>query len=307
MRTAWQALRTTPTASGVSCSWPPTEAAKRSGWARSTQEAEAICRHVEALLAAKIAGQPPPRETAVWLANIEAALHDKLARVGLVEPQQRLTLGEYLASCLDNKKAMGYEPTSLQTWGQTVAGLVEQFGPRPLASLTHADGEAFRGAMQGRGLRSTTIHKRLGHARQMLEDTVRLGHITANPWKHVKQRGGAPSERRAYFSVADIERVIEYCPNVWWKLLVALARFGGLRVPSEAFSLTWGDVDWERGWLSMPLPKTEHLGKPYRVIPLFPLLRPHLEAAFEQAAEGSVYVSPTTGMPELWGVTAGVA
>ncbi len=158
--------------------------------------------------------------------------------------------------------------------------------------LTHADGEAYRAAMQARNLRSTTIHKRLGHARQMLEDAVRLGHIPANPWKHVRQRMGDVAERRAYVAVADVTRVIEHCPNVWWKLLVALARFGGLRIPSEAFSLTWGDVDWERERLSVPSPKTEHLGKSHRVIPLFPLLRPHLETAFEHAEEGAEHVFP---------------
>jgi len=256
------------------------------------KSAEAISRHVEAILAAKIGGQPVPRDTAVWLSEIGAALRDKLVAVGLVEPVERLTVGDFLASWLEGKKSAGHKPTSLRAWGQTVAALAEQFGNRPLAGLVHADGEGFRSSMQGRGLRATTIHKRLGHARQMLEDAVRLGHLTANPWKHVRQRGGDPSERRAYVPVADIERVIENCPNIFWRLLVALARFGGLRVPSEAFSLTWRDVDWERGRLSIPSPKTEHLGKPHRVIPLFPMLRSHLEAAFEQAPEGSVYLFP---------------
>jgi integrase len=126
----------------------------------------------------------------------------------------------------------------------------------------------------------------------MLEDAVRLGHPSANPWKHVRQRSGDPSERRCYVPIADAERVIERCPSLLWRLLVALARFGGLRVPSEAFSLTWNDVDWERGRLSVPSPKTEHLGKPHHIIPLFPLLRPHLEAAFDQAPEGSTYIFP---------------
>lgn len=256
------------------------------------KSAEAIARHVEALLAAKIGGQPVPRDTAVWLAGIGASLRDKLAAVGLVDPQRRLTVGEFLTNWLADKKSAGHKPTSLRAWGQTVAALVEQFGPRPLGSLTHSDGEAFRSTMQGRGLRATTLHKRLGHARQMLEDAVRLGHAAANPWKHVRQRGGDPSERRAYVSIADAERVVEHCPSLLWKLLVALARFGGLRVPSEAFLLTWGDVDWERGRLSVPSPKTEHLGKPHRVIPLFPMLRSHLEAAFEQAPEGSTYLFP---------------
>jgi integrase len=119
---------------------------------------------------------------------------------------------------------------------------------------------------------------------------MRLGQIAASPWKQVRHRSGDPSERRAYVPITDIEHITEHCPSVLWKLLVALARFGGLRVPSDAFSLAWGDLDWERGRLSAPSPKTEHLGKPHRVIPLFPLLRPHLEAAFEQAPEGSVHM-----------------
>lgn len=256
------------------------------------KSAESICRHVEAILAAKIGGQPIARDTAVWLTGIGDSLRVKLAAVGLLELPKRLTVSEFLKNWLDGKKSIGHKPTSLRAWGQTATGLVSQFGSRPLASLTHVDGEAFRAAMQGRDLRPTTIHKRLGHARQMLEDAVRLGHISTNPWEHVRQRCGDPSERRAYVPVADVERVIDHCPNVLWKLLVALARFGGLRVPSEAFSLNWGDVDWGRGRLSVPSPKTEHLGKPHRVIPLFPLLRPHLEAVFEHAPEGSTYIFP---------------
>jgi integrase len=126
----------------------------------------------------------------------------------------------------------------------------------------------------------------------MLEDAVRLGHLTANPWRHVRVRAGDPSERRAYVPVADVQRVIDHCPNAWWKLLVALARFAGLRVPSEALSLTWGDVDFDRGRLSVPSPKTEYTGKTHRVIPLFPLLRPHLDAAWDQTQEGDVFIFP---------------
>jgi len=42
------------------------------------KSAEAVARRVEALLAAKIGGQPVPRDTAVWLAGIGTALRDKL-------------------------------------------------------------------------------------------------------------------------------------------------------------------------------------------------------------------------------------
>ena len=81
---------------------------------------------------------------------------------------------------------------------------------------------------------------------------------------------------------------IEHAPNGTWKLLIGLSRFAGLRVPSEALSLRWQDVDWERGRLTVPSPKTQHLaGRSYRVIPLFPAVRPYLEAAWDDARESN--------------------
>jgi hypothetical protein len=64
------------------------------------RSAEAIGRHVEALLAGKIGGQPVPSDTAAWLANIGAALHNRLARAGLVyhreENAAALALGPFV-------------------------------------------------------------------------------------------------------------------------------------------------------------------------------------------------------------------
>lgn len=255
--------------------------------------AESIRRHVEALVSAKETGESLNPATAAWLSKAAGVkLRCRLAVVGLIESEVRLATDTFLKEWLDGKKTNGYKPASLIAWGQTVTELSSLFGAKPLVTLTHADGEAYRAAIKTRGLRLTTINKRLIHARQMLEDAVRFGHLAANPWKHVRQRQGDPSERRAYVAIADSQRVIEHCPNVWWKLLVALARFAGLRTPSESFSLTWNDVDWERGRISVPSPKTEASGKTHRVIPLFPLLRPYLEAAFEQAEEGATFVMP---------------
>jgi hypothetical protein len=146
-------------------------------------------------------------------------LPDKLAAVGLVEPERRLTVGQFTDKWLADKTAAGDRIASVISRGQTVTDLTALFGDKPLASLAHADGQAYRSEMQTRGLRPATVHHRLGHARQMFEDAVRLGHILANPWRHVRVRIGDPSERRAYVSVADVGCVIDHCPNYWWKLL----------------------------------------------------------------------------------------
>src|SRR6476661_7484518 len=69
------------------------------------KSAESICRHVEALLGAKIGGQPVPRDTSAWLANIGPALHDKLSVAGLAEAHKRAALGEFLNAFIANRKA----------------------------------------------------------------------------------------------------------------------------------------------------------------------------------------------------------
>ncbi|NLF06670.1 MAG: site-specific integrase [Pirellulaceae bacterium] len=61
-------------------------------------------------------------------------------------------------------------------------------------------------------------------------------------------------------------------------------------MPSEPLGLRWGDVDWASGRLTIHSPKTAHQGKATRQIPIFPELRPHLEAAFDEAEPGTEYV-----------------
>lgn len=56
------------------------------------------------------------------------------------------------------------------------------------------------------------------------------------------------NKAREYFlSRQDAEKLLEACPNIEWKLIFALAQFGGLRTPSEPLLLRWADIDWERG------------------------------------------------------------
>jgi len=69
------------------------------------KSANAIARHVEALLTEKIGAQPVPRGTAVWLAEISPVLKGKLAAVGLVEAHKRAALGEFLDGFIANRKA----------------------------------------------------------------------------------------------------------------------------------------------------------------------------------------------------------
>ena len=67
----------------------------------------------------------------------------------------------------------------------------------------------------------------------------------------------------------------------------ALARYAGLRCPSEVGALTWADVNWEKGRLTVRSKKAEHHGADHavRVVPISPDLRAILADASEQAAK----------------------
>jgi len=72
----------------------------------------------------------------------------------------------------------------------------------------------------------------------------------------------------------DSRKILSKLPNSEWRLLFALARFGGLRIPSEPQELRWADIDWQRDRMVVHSPKTEHhKGHETRTIPIFPDLR----------------------------------
>ncbi len=115
--------------------------------------------------------------------------------------------------------------------------------------------------------------------------------IAENPFADVKSPVAGTADRQRFVTPDEISRILGCCPDRHWRAIVALARYGGLRCPSEVLSLRWQDVDWEAGRVVVQSPKTEHHpGKETRTIPLFPELREYLEESFDSAEEGAVYV-----------------
>lgn len=73
-----------------------------------------------------------------------------------------------------------------------------------------------------------------------------------------------------------------------WRVIIALARYGGLRCPSEVLRLRWEDVNWNRDRFYVRSSKTERYeGKDSRLVPLFPEVCKELEALFFHIADTS--------------------
>jgi len=98
-----------------------------------------------------------------------------------------------------------------------------------------------------------------------------------------------------HIPLETIRDVLDACPSIEWKLIVALSRLAGLRCPSEFGALTWGAVNWQKGRLTVLAKKTEHHGGDHavRIVPICPELRAILADAFEQAEPGATLVVPS--------------
>ncbi len=116
--------------------------------------------------------------------------------------------------------------------------------------------------------------------------------IAENPFSELKGISAKANKEKLFFVTREMAtKVLDECPNNERRLIFALARYGGLRCPSELVGLRWRDVDWAGQRLTIHAPKTEHHdGGGVRVIPIFTEMREYLDQAWEDADDGAQFV-----------------
>lgn len=271
----------------------------------SDKVAESIRTKVESLIAAKASGQPLDQETAAWLGRIDTRLHDKLVKAGLVMPRQRdarpVTLGEFLDEYFS---ALGPQKPNTARNNLRARRLLEEFfdGNRTLASITEGDADDYRNwLLNTKRLAKGGVGRDIGRAKTLFKAAARKRLIPESPFAHLQCPSQTNPSRKKYIPGDVIELVIAACPNHEWRLIFAFSRYAGLRIPSEIQNLKWADIHWESNRFTVRATKVEHhAGRETRSIPIFPELRPYLEAARRDAKEGCEYViSRAEGGPNL--------
>ncbi len=272
----------------------------------SMNNAIVISNHVEEIVNQVLYPRPLARATAEWLADLSPQMEKKLLGVGLIHPSEaakEITLGAFLDAYLVRRSDV--KAGTAVFYGHTKRNLIDVFGPdRPLSGITPADADDFRRHLQTavadaptekngtkpakkKVLAAATVARRCSLARTFFKDAVRRKLIDENPFDDVVGGPSHNSARQRIIDQATIAKVIDACPNAEWRLLVALSRFGGVRVPSEPCSMKWRDIDWSGNRMTVHSPKTEHhSGKAERVVPIFTELRPYLDEVFAAASMG---------------------
>lgn len=264
----------------------------------SLRDAKAVKEKVEKLISAKRANLGIDTEVTKWLEGVAIELRDRLAELGLIvapeRPEEKTAprLGAFLDAYKQARQGDKKSGT-ITNYGQTARFLLGFFdAEKRLDSITAGHAEEFELHLKTEtDLAKNTVRRHLGRAKQFFRFATRKGLIPANPFEDVKDcRVQANKKREHFVTLEETQALLGSCPDAEWRAIVALCRFGALRCPSEVLKLTWQDVNFDAGRITVDSPKTEHVDKENRVIPLFPELREHLQAAWDAAPEGATHV-----------------
>src|SRR5262245_45790830 len=198
---------------------------------RSLRDAEVIKLHVERLVVAKVANLPIDQETAKWLSGIRPDLADKLAAVGLIPRRQTstVTLGQWLKEY--RKHRADVRGGTSTNYGIVANRLLAFFAAdRVLHSVSEGDADRWLVFLKQK-YAGPTVSKSVKVARQFWAQAIRDGLATTNPFTHLRTPSEVNTARAFFVDLPTFVEVLAACPDHEWRLLLALARYGGLRTP----------------------------------------------------------------------------
>lgn len=251
--------------------------------AMPVKQARQIMLYVEGLITAKLSNTQMGQDVARWVGEVTGKLRSRLAELGLIQDVETVSLGAFVDRYIADHSGKASTKT---VWRRCQKHLQSFFKAGKLIhDIGKADAVKFRAFLIRKGLADNTVRRTCGIAKQFFEYACEVELITRNPFRQrsiVTTTTGSPKGRRAYVSEADARKIFEACPDLQTKLLFALARWGGLRIPSEPLALRWDDVDFAAKRITVTVPKLAHLeGKETRTIPLFPELQELLLDAYK--------------------------
>ena len=248
--------------------------------------------HIEILIGTKItASKVIPDETSRWLAELSDVIHDRLEKHRLVEPRarsQQVTLSQFVDEYIDIRKH-DCEASTIRKMRSSLRQMVKCVGgTTPLEDVTPADAYRYQLARR-ETCEQASVCKDIKIAKTAFSHALRLGYVGKSPFDGIVAGTDENPENSHYFPIDQFERLIEACPDSTWRTIIALARLGGLRVPSEFNELRWRDVNLVERRMIITSPKTRKK-RPQRRLRIFPRLAEILEEHFELSAHRSEFV-----------------
>ncbi len=167
----------------------------------------------------------------------------------------------YSGEWLTSKQATASDATHTRYKGVLDEFLREIGGTRrgtSIATITASEVKSFRDCQVSAGKSRTTANLALKTLRAFFSDARREGLISTNPAEAVKTFD-VEKESRDVFTHDQLRAIIDAAPDEW-RTAILLAYYGGLRL-SDAVSLTWQNINFERHEIRFLPRKTTHGAK----------------------------------------------
>jgi len=261
----------------------------------SRKEANTVRTNIENLIASKKTGAVIPSTTQKWLSGIPDSLRNRLEKLELADPRigkecytVKQWTGDYISMRENDKTTKADTIRKLENVARRLSAF---FKTEKLDEISVYDAKMFKGYLVGTvGLSENTARKHISISRQFFNAAIDKRLITENPFRgqSVTIR---PNENRFFFITPEMaQKTLEACPDAQWRLIFGLARYGGLRCPSEVLRLKWDDIDFADDRFTVHASKTEHHANGgVRTVPMFPELKPLFQDVFDEAKAGDVY------------------
>ncbi len=214
------------------------------------------------------------------------------------------SLGEYLQLYFQNRQSE-LAPGTIALHEHTAKYLKGFLGEaRRLDAVQRADARAFKAALAAGELvylnkrkqmpAEATVNMHIRNARRIFGMALEDDLIPFNPFDRLAGRMPAP---KAWHEVtADEFSKLMTAASPAWRLLLALARYAGLR-RGEALNLHWDNILWDSSRLVVIAnDEWKPKDRDSRTVPICQELHTLLLEAFEQAEAGQTTVIPANGV-----------
>lgn len=255
------------------------------------RQAELAKLHIETLISCRKSSDTIPPSTQKWLSDMPDTLRGRIEALGLVERsvKSRWTVPDWVADYIEKRPDV--KEATRRKWRDVESKLAVFFKNDSLSDVTVQQAKAFRMHLQTvHELSENTLRRHIGITRQFFNSAIEAEIITKNPFRGQSVSVRANESRFFYVTQEIAQRVLDACCNAEWRLIFGLARWGGLRCPSEIVKLKWTDIDFEKQRFTVHASKTEHhADSGIRTVPMFPELKPLFQDVFDHAPDGAVY------------------
>ncbi len=253
----------------------------------------------ESLLSSKKSGRAPELSVAEWIDGLDQRIADKFILWKIIKPRANADspglldfVDAYIAGRTDVKPQTTVNHQQARRFLADFLKSQKQMD-KLLSEFTELDAEKFRNWLKAQGCAENYCRTHCKNVKMFFRAAVRDRKIPGNPFDGMATQSVSIPDKLRFVSADDVRKIMDEAPDVEWRVLLALSRWGGLRIPSEIKELKWDHISWSAQRITIMVPKLErYQGKDRRIIPLFPELLPVLREAQELAPEGSVYVLP---------------